>query len=74
MPAPAPLRISDTVRLRGQRKTAVVVALYSDIKGGVRLDRMLSGFFSWNESDLVVVKRAARKAAPRIPTVRRGDG
>lgn len=35
---------------------AVVDATYSDIAGGVRLDREIEGFKSWNLSDLRTVR------------------
>lgn len=35
-----------------------VVALYSDIRGGVRLSRPIEGFVSWNTEELEFVQRA----------------
>lgn len=34
---------------------AIVVLTYSDIPGGVRLDRRLKDFVSWNEKELVKI-------------------
>lgn len=34
---------------------AIVVTTYTDISGGVRLDRRLKDFISWNQSELVKV-------------------
>ncbi|MGZ5078595.1 MAG: hypothetical protein ACXWHZ_03505 [Usitatibacter sp.] len=48
----------DTVRLPKLKKNARVAAVYRDIKGGVRLDRTLAGFYSWNVADLVKVRSA----------------
>jgi hypothetical protein len=33
--------------------TAKIELFYKDIPGGVRLDRLLGGFYSWNMADLV---------------------
>lgn len=63
------MKIGDEVRLKihGERttKTAILVAKYPDIKGGVRLDRLLNGFYSWNEADLVKVNSKGGKGGAK---------
>lgn len=64
------MKIGDIVKLtadsrRGRcdkpdHKTASIEVFYSDIKGGVRLDRELCGFRSWNVADLELVGRGER--------------
>jgi len=49
------------VRLIGERETATIELVYSDIKDGVRLDRILAGFWSWNRADLRLVKGGQSK-------------
>ena len=46
------IRKGTPVRLRGKTTTAKVVRRMRDIKGGVVLDRELSGFRCWNVLDL----------------------
>jgi hypothetical protein len=46
------IKIGSIVSLRGRKATAKVVAFYWDIHGGVRLDKPLAGFYSWNIDDL----------------------
>jgi hypothetical protein len=53
------LKVGDEVRLKlglsdkgGRRGVAKIELFYSDIDGGVRLDKMLGGFYSWNVKDL----------------------
>ncbi|MBD3407322.1 MAG: hypothetical protein GF411_14490 [Candidatus Lokiarchaeota archaeon] len=36
-------------------KTAKIERVYDDIEGGVRLDRQLDGFYSWNIEDLEIM-------------------
>lgn len=63
-----PLKVGDTVRLRKNTETggvspegtAEIALLYRDIEGGVRLNHTVAGFFSWNEKDLALVRRASR--------------
>ena len=50
------MRVGDTVRLKKGKKRARIVLFYEDIPGGVRLDRELSGFVSWNVEDLELVQ------------------
>ena len=53
-----------TVVCRGESHggTATVRNLYSDIEGGVYLEPMLGGFHSWNEQDLLIVRRVTQPA------------
>jgi hypothetical protein len=44
--------VGDTVRLKGKKRTAKIERFYSDIEGGLRLDKKLRGFWSWNVLDL----------------------
>lgn len=53
----AVIRRGSVVRLKGRKKTAKVVELLADVKGGVVLDRPLGGFRCWNKNDLVKVER-----------------
>lgn len=46
------IRRGSVVRLKGRKKTAKVVELLADVKGGVVLDRPLGGFRCWNKLDL----------------------
>lgn len=50
----------DVVLVRGYEHlgTCIVVELYKDIPGGVKLDRAIDFFRSWNEDALTLVKRA----------------
>ena len=50
------IRVGDTVRLRGYKRAATVVATLSGIRGGVVLDKPLRGFRYWNVKDLEKVK------------------
>lgn len=50
--------VGQTVRIRGQRKLARIAEFYTDIPGGVRLDRPIADFVSWNVKDL---RRTRRK-------------
>lgn len=36
-------------------QVAVITTFYDDIEGGLRLDKMLSGFVSWNIKDVVPI-------------------
>ena len=52
-------KVGDKVRLKlgrshekGPRKVARIESFYSDIEGGVRLDRILAEYYSWNVEDL----------------------
>jgi len=51
------LKAGDKVFHKKARRVAYVEALYSDIEGGVRLDREVEGFVSWNAADLKFMKR-----------------
>lgn len=46
------IRVGTIVRLKGTTETAKVRLFYDDIPGGVKLDRELEGFYSWNVADL----------------------
>lgn len=46
------IKAGDVVRLKGRKRTATVEILYDDIPGGLRLNKPLGGFVSWNEADL----------------------
>ncbi len=59
-PCPMP-KIGATVRLRGQRETATVMCHYTSVVGGVRLDKQLDGFYSWNKDDLVIVRQRSSR-------------
>lgn len=54
------VRIKNQVRNRrcdtGMRKTAQIEKFYADVDGGVRLNKAVDGFVSWNVSDLEHVK------------------
>jgi hypothetical protein len=65
-------RVGDRVRVKGYREHAIVESLYSDIKGGLRLDRRIGGFWSWNVADLMKVP--ASPAPGRRATKSRGPG
>ena len=59
-------KIGDAVRLkrglvRGRRAVAHIEMFYDDIKGGVRLDRTLDNFFSWNVEHLEHAPKARAK-------------
>jgi hypothetical protein len=60
------VNIGDKVRIAGDTETARVECLYKDIEGGVRLDRKLCGFYSWNVADLRIVRRNHTKS-PMTP-------
>ena len=47
--------VGRTVRLKGKKETAKIERMYSDIEGGVRLDKQIDGFWSWNIADLEVL-------------------
>ena len=53
-------KVGDKVRVKGFRHHAVVARLYADIKGGVKLDRLVGGFYSWNVKDLVRCAKVRR--------------
>ena len=55
------VKVGDAVRVRGQRLKAVIEGLYSDVEGGVILDRRIDGFYSWNVQDLRRWNRRARR-------------
>ncbi len=52
-------RLGDTVRVRGFPKegTRLIRGFYSDIKGGVILEKSVDGNRSWNVENLILVKR-----------------
>lgn len=54
------VRIKQDVLLRrddeATNETAVIELFYSDVVGGVRLDKELAGFKSWNVEDLEPVE------------------
>lgn len=43
-------------RQKSKSKTAVITVVYRDVEGGVRLDKELEGFKSWNLKDLELVE------------------
>ncbi len=45
------------VRLKGYKKQAKIKIFYRDIEGGVKLDRKLQGYWSWNIDDLEIVSK-----------------
>ncbi len=49
-------------------RTAKIEMLYKDIPGGVRLDRPLAGFVSWNVADLVLSTDHAATGARSQPS------
>lgn len=59
------MEVGDVVYLESDKghvkQLAIIVALYDDIKDGVRLDRELDGFRSWNMADLVLVGKGIKK-------------
>lgn len=52
--------IGDIWRRRNAKRK--IVALYSDIPGGVILDRPIEGFRSWNVEELKFVERGSEVA------------
>ncbi len=50
------MKIGSIVRLKGYKRQAKIERFYSDIEGGVRLDRKLNRNWSWNIEDLEMVK------------------
>ena len=42
--------LNQQIKCQGQIRT--VVFIYADILGGVRLDKLVNGFYSWNVEDL----------------------
>ena len=46
------MKVGDKVVHKGTRAVRIIVALYPDIAGGVRLNREVEGFVSWNARDL----------------------
>ena len=58
-------KVGDKVRVKGYRQCAVVAQLYTDIKGGVKLDRLVDGFCSWNVKDLVRCAKVRRAGETR---------
>ena len=49
-------------------RTAKIEMLYKDIPGGVRLNRPLAGFVSWNINDLVLITDRAAAGARSQPS------
>lgn len=45
-------KVGDKVVHVKSREVRTIAAVYTDIKGGVRLDRAVRGFVSWNVADL----------------------
>jgi len=45
-------KVGDRVLVGAGRVLAVVVRLYPGIPGGVRIDRLVEGFVSWNVGEL----------------------
>jgi hypothetical protein len=48
----AEMKEGDKVRLKGRKRTATIIAMLDDIKGGVRLNKRLGGYQYWNIADL----------------------
>lgn len=46
------MKEGDKVRLKGRKRTATIIAMLDDIKGGVRLNKRLGGYQYWNIADL----------------------
>ena len=46
------MKEGNKVRLKGKKRTAIIVAMLSSIDGGVFLDRSLNGYRYWNVEDL----------------------
>ncbi len=44
----------------GLTELAIIDKIYDDIPGGVRLDREIGGFKSWNLSELILVGKAIK--------------
>lgn len=55
-------------RVRRGRSIRRIEAIYSDIWGGVRLDREIGGFVSWNIADLTKAP-----STPKTPSDQRED-
>lgn len=55
------VRLKEDVRFRrdedSKNETAVIELFYSDVEGGVRLDKELDGFRSWNVKDFELVEK-----------------
>jgi hypothetical protein len=46
------IKVGTVVRLKKRKRTARVVAMLRDVKGGVLLSKTLGGFNYWNVKDL----------------------
>jgi hypothetical protein len=44
-------------KVRRGRSTRTIIRMYDDIPGGVRLDKPIEGFVSWNITDLKLLER-----------------
>lgn len=55
-------RVGEWVRVAGSRRRARIERFYADIRGGVRLDREIGGFKSWNVEDLRKLAPPGRKS------------
>ena len=54
------VKIGQKVRVKGQRRVAIIERFFRDIPGGVKLDRMIGGFHCWNVDDLALWKTPRR--------------
>lgn len=54
-------KVGDTVRVKGFRPHAKIESFYRDIEGGLKLDRAIGGFYSWNVADLAAPPKQRRK-------------
>lgn len=54
------MQVGNKVRHKKTRRVAYIKGLYSDIEGGVILDREIDGFRSWNVQDLTLLKRTRK--------------
>jgi len=63
--------VGNTVRLKkGSRQEAKVLMFYSDVSGGVKLDRPIGGHVSWNIDDLEKAPSSRSKAIVRNKLIR----
>lgn len=54
--------IGDTVQVVSVRRRAKILKWYTDIIGGVILDRKIADFRIWNVKDLKLIRRGKREA------------
>lgn len=61
------MKVGDLVRLQGRKRRARIVALITEVKGGVVLDRALGGFRCWNVLDLEVIEHGRQEIRSLVP-------